>query len=71
MDPPWIHIGSTFVPKKQATVYIPIEIWAQVEDLKGYFGDSPSEVVTYGLRTWFATSEREIRFQLNGTQRAM
>lgn len=49
--------------KKQGTVHLPVEVWAQVDDLHGYFGDSRGEVIAYALRSWFGTSQREIQEQ--------
>ena len=47
--------------KKQRTILLPPEVWAQIDDLEGYFGGSPAEIITHILRIWFANNQREIR----------
>lgn len=37
------------------------ELIAQVHDLKGYYGDTPSEIVAHILRNWFHTNRAEVR----------
>lgn len=49
------------MPKQQRTISLSPEVWAQVDDLENYFGDSPAEVITHILRIWFANNQREIR----------
>jgi len=46
--------------KQQRTILLPPEVWAQVDDLEGYFGDSPAEIITHILRIWFANNQPEI-----------
>ena len=46
--------------KKQRTIYLSPSIWAQIDDLVNYYGDSPSEVLTQTLNDWFSTHQREI-----------
>jgi hypothetical protein len=41
------------MPKKQRTIHLSPLIWAQVEDLVNYFGDSPNEVIARLLNEWF------------------
>ena len=48
------------MPKEQRTISLGPEVWAQIDDLEGYFGDSPAEIITFILRTWFAGNQREI-----------
>lgn len=47
--------------KQQRTILLPPEVWAQVDDLEGYFGGSAAEIITHILRIWFANNQREIR----------
>ena len=47
--------------KAQESVRLSPEVWAQVNDLISYFGDSPSEVIAYVLRTWFSQNQPDIR----------
>ena len=47
--------------KPQRSISLPPEVWAQLDDLEGYFGDSPAEIITHILRIWFANNQREIR----------
>ena len=47
--------------KDQESVRLSPELWAQVEDLDGYFGDGKSEVMAFILRSWFSTNQTEIR----------
>ena len=47
--------------KNQESVRLSPEVWAQVDDLIGCFGDSQSEVIAYVLRTWFSQNQTEIR----------
>jgi hypothetical protein len=46
--------------KGQYTLRLSDELWAQIDDLEGYFGDNRAEVLTYILRNWFSTNQREI-----------
>ena len=48
------------MPKQPRTISLPPEVWAQIDDLENYFGDSPGEVITHILRIWFANNQREI-----------
>lgn len=41
------------MPKKQRTIHLSPLIWAQVDDLINYFGDSPNEVIGRILNEWF------------------
>ena len=47
--------------KDQESVRLSPEVWAQVNDLIGSFGDTQSEVISYVLRTWFSQNQPEIR----------
>jgi len=49
--------------KTQYTLRLSGEIWAQIDDLKGYFGDDRPEICTYILRNWFSTNQRAIEEQ--------
>lgn len=49
--------------KPQATIRLSSELWAQVDDLKGYFGDDRPEILTYILRNWFSTNQRALEEQ--------
>jgi hypothetical protein len=46
--------------KPQYTLRLSREIWAQIDDLKGYFGDDRPEICTYILRNWFSTNQQTI-----------
>jgi hypothetical protein len=41
------------MPKKQRTIHLSPLLWAQVDDLVNYFGDSPNEVIARLLSDWF------------------
>ena len=47
--------------KRQESIRLFPELWAQVDDLDGYFGDGKSEVIAYILRTWFSQNQPQIR----------
>jgi hypothetical protein len=50
------------MPKKnQVSIRLSAEVWAQVDDLDGYFGDGRSEVIAFILRSWFSQNQAEIR----------
>lgn len=46
--------------KKQRTVYLSPSLWAQVDDLIGYYGDNAHEVLAQVLNSWFSAHQREI-----------
>jgi hypothetical protein len=46
--------------KKQRTVYLSPSLWAQVDDLTGYYGDTLHEVLAHALNNWFSGHQREI-----------
>jgi hypothetical protein len=48
------------MPKNQASIRLSPELWAQVDDLDGYFGNGRSEVIAFILRSWFSKSQPEI-----------
>jgi hypothetical protein len=52
-----IQLGSKLdryrVAKKQRTIHLSPILWAQIDDLVNYFGDSPNEVLTRILNDWF------------------
>ncbi len=47
--------------KRQESVRLSRDLWAQIDDLDGYFGDGKSEVITFVLRSWFSQNQPEIR----------
>jgi hypothetical protein len=47
--------------KPQRSVRLSIELWAQVDDIINYFGDSHSEVIAFILRDWFKANQPQIR----------
>jgi hypothetical protein len=49
--------------KDQQTIRLSAELWAQLDDLKGYFGEDRPAVLTYILRNWFSTSQAQINEQ--------
>ena len=49
------------MPKIQQSVSLPPEVWVQIDDLIGYFGESRGEVITYALSVWFRTHGKEIQ----------
>jgi len=49
--------------KPQYTLRLSSELWAQIDDLRGYFGDDRPEVMTYILRNWFSTNQRHLNEQ--------
>ncbi len=49
------------MPKIQNSVSLSPEVWAQVDDLVPYFGESRGEVITHALNIWFGSYEQEIR----------
>ena len=49
------------MPKQQRTILLPPEVWAQIDDLEGYFGGSAAETITHILRVWFTNNQSEIR----------
>jgi hypothetical protein len=49
------------VPNKiQRTVYLSASLWAQIDDLIEYYGDSQSEVLTQILNEWFSDNQGAI-----------
>ena len=46
--------------KKQRTIYLSPSVWAQVDDLINYFGDSQHEVLAHVLNDWFSRHQDEI-----------
>ena len=46
--------------KKQRTIYLSPSIWAQVDDLINYYGDTQHEVLAQLLNNWFSGHQREI-----------
>ena len=49
--------------KDPYTLRLSDELWEQIDDLKGVFGDDRPEVLTYILRNWFSTNQRTIEEQ--------
>lgn len=47
--------------KIQFSISLSPEVWAQVDDLIPYFGESRGEVITYALNVWWGSHEREIQ----------
>ncbi len=47
--------------KIQNSVGLAPEVWAQVDDLMPYFGESRGEVITYALNVWWGSHEQEIQ----------
>ena len=47
--------------KPQESIRLSTELWAQVDDLDGYFGNGKSEVIAFILRSWFSQNQTEIR----------
>jgi hypothetical protein len=41
------------MPKKQRTIHLSALLWAQIDDLVNYFGDSQNEVLARLLTEWF------------------
>jgi hypothetical protein len=41
------------MPKGRLNLNLSPEVVAQIADLKGYYGDTPSEIVAFILRNWF------------------
>lgn len=48
------------MPKKQRTLHLSPLIWAQIDDLKNYYGDGPNEVLTRILNDWFDNHQQQI-----------
>jgi len=48
------------VPKQPRTVRLSTVLWLQVDDLKGYYGDGPNDVVSHILTDWLSEKRREI-----------
>lgn len=48
------------MPKKQRTIHLSPILWAQIDDLVNYFGDSPNEVLTRLLTEWFDEHQAHI-----------
>jgi hypothetical protein len=46
--------------KKQRTIYLSPSLWAQVDDLIDYYGDSQHEILAHILNNWFSEHQREI-----------
>lgn len=46
--------------KDQVSIRLSPELWAQVDDLDGYFGNGRSEVIAFILRSWFSKNQPEI-----------
>jgi hypothetical protein len=46
--------------KKQRTIYLSPSLWAQVDDLIGYYGDTQHEVLAQLLNDWFSEHQTEI-----------
>jgi len=49
------------MPKIQQSVSLPPEVWVQLDDLIGYFGESRGEIITHALNIWFRTHGTEIQ----------
>jgi len=49
--------------KPAYTLRLSAEIWAQIDDLKGYFGDDRPEICTYIFRRWFSENQQTIADQ--------
>ena len=49
--------------KDQYTLRLSPELWAQVDDLRGYFGKDRPEILTYILLSWFMSNRRQIEEQ--------
>ncbi len=49
--------------KNQYTLRLSSELWAQIDDLRGYLGDNRPEIMTYILRNWFSTNQKQIEQQ--------
>jgi hypothetical protein len=48
------------MPKKQRTIHLSPLLWAQIDDLVNYFGDSPNEVLARLLTDWFDQHQARI-----------
>ena len=60
------------MPQKDPyTLRLSDELWAQVDDLRGYFGDDRPEVMTYILRNWFSTNQAKINEQKAAIDKVM
>ena len=46
--------------KIQQSVSLPPEVWVQIDELIGYFGESRGEVIAHALNFWFRTHGAEI-----------
>ena len=55
--------------KPQYTLRLSSELWAQVDDLKGYFGDDRPEILTHILRDWFLKNRHAIEEQKEAINR--
>jgi hypothetical protein len=51
------------VPKKRENVRLSAVLWAQVDDLKGLYGDDRGEVLTHILTDWFSDNHDKITAQ--------
>lgn len=48
------------MPKKQRTIHLSPLLWAQIDDLVNYFGDTPNEVLARVLTEWFDEHQTHI-----------
>ena len=46
--------------KKQRTIYLSASLWAQIDDLINYYGDSQHEILAHILNNWFSGHQGEI-----------
>ena len=49
------------MPKIQQSVSLPPEVWVQIDELIGYFGDSRGEIITHAMNVWFRSHGKEIQ----------
>jgi hypothetical protein len=64
-----LYARGTVATKDQYTLRLSGELWAQIDDLEGYFGDNRAEILTYILRNWFSTNQRQITEQKESIDR--
>jgi hypothetical protein len=55
--------------KDPYTLRLSDELWEQIDDLIGFFGDDRPEIMTYILRNWFSTNQRTIDEQKTAIKR--
>ena len=51
------------MPKKKENVRLSAILWAQLDDLKGAYGDDRGEVLTHILTNWFSNNQDKIAAQ--------